>query len=253
MRRWCAVDWLVAGHATFVAVLVVVCAVPQAPLVVAAHATLLAFMWWLPPRGAPWERLQPGESRGLARLRAVARFLRYTYPALLLTPFFEEVALFVNAVAPGHPYWFEAHLIAADRAVFGGTPAIMLSQAGNGVLDAGNPNVRRDGPVAEAAVAKGAGIATAEHLPGARIVRAFNQLNFKVFLSEAHRAGDKVAVPLAGDDKEALTVASRLVTDAGFEPLVVGPLSAGKSFDSSQPIFLKAMTARELRAALKLP
>jgi len=74
-----------------------------------------------------------------------------------------------------------------------------------------------------------------------------------VFLSEAHRAGEKVAVPLAGDDKEALTVASRLVTDAGFEPLVVGPLAAGKSFDSSQPIFLKAMTARELKAALKLP
>jgi len=48
-------------------------------------------------------------------------------------------------------------------------------------------------------------------------------------------------------------VASRLVTDAGFEPVVVGSLAASKSFDSSQPIFLKAMTARELRAALKLP
>lgn len=152
--------------------------------------------------------------------------------------------------------------IAFADVVFLGVPYSSMQQIGQDyagalkgkiVLDAGNPNVRRDGPVAEAAVAKGAGIATAEHLPGARIVRAFNQLNFKVFLSEAHRAGDKVAVPLAGDDKEALTVASRLVTDAGFEPLVVGPLSAGKSFDSSQPIFLKAMTARELRAALKLP
>ena len=152
--------------------------------------------------------------------------------------------------------------IAFADVVFIGVPYSSMQQIGQDyagalkgkiVLDAGNPNVRRDGPVAEAAVAKGAGIATAEHLPGARIVRAFNQLNFKVFLSEAHRAGDKVAVPLAGDDKEALTVASRLVTDAGFEPLVVGPLSAGKSFDSSQPIFLKAMTARELRAALKLP
>src|SRR5262245_42427634 len=49
------------------------------------------------------------------------------------------------------------------------------------VLDAGNPNPRRDGAIAEAAVAKGAGIATQEHLPGARIVRAFNQLNNKVF------------------------------------------------------------------------
>ena len=152
--------------------------------------------------------------------------------------------------------------IAFADVVFLGVPYSSMQQIGQDyaaalkgkiVLDAGNPNVRRDGPVAEAAVAKGAGIATAEHLPGARIVRAFNQLNFKVFLSEAHRAGDKVAVPLAGDDKEALTVASRLVTDAGFEPLVVGPLAAGKTFDSSQPIFLKAMTARELKAALKLP
>ncbi len=152
--------------------------------------------------------------------------------------------------------------IAFADVVFLGVPYSSMQQIGQDyaaalkgkiVLDAGNPNVRRDGPVAEAAVAKGAGIATAEHLPGARIVRAFNQLNFKVFLSEAHRAGDKVAVPLAGDDKEAVAVASRLVTDAGFEPVVVGPLSAGKSFDSSQPIFLKAMTARELKAALKLP
>ena len=152
--------------------------------------------------------------------------------------------------------------IAFGDVVFLGVPYSSMAQIGQDyagalkgkiVIDAGNPNVRRDGPVAEAAVAKGAGLATAEHLPGARIVRAFNQLNFKVFLSEAHRAGDRVAVPLASDDKEALAVASRLVTDAGFEPVVVGPLAAGKSFDSSQPIFLKAMTARELRAALKLP
>jgi predicted dinucleotide-binding enzyme len=152
--------------------------------------------------------------------------------------------------------------IAFGDVVFIGVPYSSMPQIGQDyagalkgkiVLDAGNPNVRRDGPMAEPAVAKGAGLATAEHLPGARIVRAFNQLNFKVFLSEAHRTGDRVAVPLASDDKEALAVAARLVTDAGFEPVVVGPLAAGKSFDSSQPIFLKAMTSRELRAALKLP
>jgi predicted dinucleotide-binding enzyme len=152
--------------------------------------------------------------------------------------------------------------IAFGDVVFLGVPYSSMPQIskdyaaalkGKIVLDAGNPNVRRDGPMAEAAVAKGAGVATAEYLPGARVVRAFNQLNNKVFLSQAHRPGDRVAVPLAGDDKEALAVASRLVTDAGFEPVLVGPLVAGKSFDSSQPIFLKAMTARELRGALKLP
>jgi predicted dinucleotide-binding enzyme len=152
--------------------------------------------------------------------------------------------------------------IAFGDVVFIGAPYSSMAQIGRDyaaalkgkiVLDAGNPNVRRDGPTAQAAVDKGAGVATAEHLPGARIVRAFNQLNFKVFLSQAHRAGDRVAVPLGGDDREALAVASRLVTDAGFEPVVVGSLAASKSFDSSQPIFLKTLTARELKDALKLP
>ena len=152
--------------------------------------------------------------------------------------------------------------IAFGDVVFLGVPFSSMPQIGQDyarelkgkiVIDAGNPNVRRDGPVAEPAVAKGAGLATAELLPGARVVRAFNQLNFKVFLSEAHRAGARVAVPIGGDDQEALKVVSRLVTDAGFDPVVVGSLAASKSFDSSQPIFLKAMTARELRDALKLP
>ena len=135
MRRWYAVDWLVAGYAMFVAGLAVVCAIPQAPLLVAAHAALVAGMRWLPPRGASWESPRPGDGRGRARLRAIARFLRYTYPALLLTPFFEEVALTVNAVTPDQPYWFEPYLIGADRALFGGTPSAMLSQGGNVVLD----------------------------------------------------------------------------------------------------------------------
>lgn len=152
--------------------------------------------------------------------------------------------------------------IAFGDVVFLGVPYSSMAQIGKDyaaalkgkiVLDAGNPNPRRDGAIAEAAVAKGAGIATQEHLPGARIVRAFNQLNNKVFLNEAHRAGDKLAVPLGGDDKEALAVAARLVADAGFEPVIVGSLAESKSFDSSAPIFLKAMTARELREALKLP
>lgn len=152
--------------------------------------------------------------------------------------------------------------IAFGDLVFLGVPFSSMPQIGRDyagalkgkiVLDAGNPNVRRDGPIAEPAVAKGAGLATAELLPGARIVRGFNQLNFKVFLSEAHRAGARVAVPLGSDDAAALAIVSRLVTDAGFEPVAVGSLAASKSFDSSQPIFLKTMTARELRESLKLP
>ncbi|MDD1749072.1 MAG: hypothetical protein LUO89_04270, partial [Methanothrix sp.] len=70
--------------------------------------------------------------------------------------------------------------------------------------------------------------------------------------SEAHRSGDRVAIPLAGDDPGALAVASRLVEDAGFEPVVVGPLARAKDFDPGTPVYVKVLTARELRERLGL-
>jgi predicted dinucleotide-binding enzyme len=59
-------------------------------------------------------------------------------------------------------------------------------------------------------------------------------------------------VPLAGDDAQALETASSLVRDAGFEPVVAGPLSRAKDFDVGTPVYTKALTARELRSALGL-
>ena len=47
-------------------------------------------------------------------------------------------------------------------------------------------------------------------------------------------------------------MASRLVEDAGFEPLVVGPLADAKKFDAGTPVFGKAFAARELRRMLGL-
>jgi membrane-associated phospholipid phosphatase len=132
-----AVDWAVAAYLVFVALvaLVYAAAVPAWPYILAAHGILVVFILVLPPRGAAWERRRPDDSPWFARLRVVARFLRYTYPALLLTPFFEEVTLTVNAASPGSPYWFEHLLYAADRTLFGTIPAVALSQAGNPVLD----------------------------------------------------------------------------------------------------------------------
>ncbi|MGE0449755.1 MAG: NADPH-dependent F420 reductase [Vicinamibacterales bacterium] len=168
----------------------------------------------------------------------------------------------VSRVGPRARAGTAAEAIAFADVVFLGVPWSSMPDisrdyaqalAGKIVLDAGNPRVSRDGPVAEPAVAKGAGVATQEYLPKARIVRAFNQLNNKVFTSEAHRAGEKLAVPVASDDAQALAVVTQLVIDAGFEPVNTGSLADSKAFDSSMPIFLKAMTAREMREALKLP
>jgi predicted dinucleotide-binding enzyme len=126
--------------------------------------------------------------------------------------------------------------------------------AGKVVLETGNPYPDRDGEVAKRVQTsgQGSGVHSAEYLPGARVVRAFNTMYYKVLANESNRSGELVAVPLAGDETQALEAASTLVRDAGFEPVVVGPLSRAKDFDVGTPVYTKALTARELRSALGL-
>jgi predicted dinucleotide-binding enzyme len=123
---------------------------------------------------------------------------------------------------------------------------------GKVVLETGNPFPGRDGDMAIAARAKGTNVASAEFLPGVRLVRAFNTIPHHALRSEAHRDGERVAVPLASDDEAALKIASRLVEDAGFEPVVVGPLARARDFDVGTAVFGQALTARELRRGLGL-
>lgn len=123
---------------------------------------------------------------------------------------------------------------------------------GKVVLDPGNPYPSRDGDMAYAARTKGTGVADAEFFPGVRLVRAFNSLPHWELKSEAHRAGEKAAIPLAADDGAALEVAKQLVRDAGFEPVVVGSLSRAREFDVGTAVYGRAHTARELREALGL-
>jgi predicted dinucleotide-binding enzyme len=124
--------------------------------------------------------------------------------------------------------------------------------AGKIVLDTGNPYPERDGDMALEARKKGTGVASAEFLPGVRLVRAFNAINYKDLAGQAHRAGEPIAIPLAGDDARALAVASQLVRDAGFEPVVVGPLASAKRFDVGTPVYVQLLTATQLRARLGL-
>jgi hypothetical protein len=129
-------------------------------------------------------------------------------------------------------------------------PRLAGALAGKVVLDAGNPFPHRDGTAAAEAIrsGRGSGRWTAEKLPGARLVKAFNALFFRTMLSEAHRPGDRLGIPLAADDADALSVASRLVRDAGFEPVLLdGGLDRAKDFDPETPIWNKGMTGRALR------
>jgi len=106
---------------------------------------------------------------------------------------------------------------------------------GKVAIDACNPFPNRDGAIATEALAQGAGVTTAKLLPGARIVRAFNAVSARR-MGEVHLMPGKVAMPIAGDDKQAIQVASRLIKDIGFEPVVVGGLAMGKFLMPGQPL-----------------
>ena len=124
--------------------------------------------------------------------------------------------------------------------------------SGKIVLDTGNPYPQRDGEMALAARREGTGVASAQFLPGVRLVRAFNAINSGDLKSEAHRQGEPIAIPLAGDDAQALEVAQQLVRDAGFAPVVVGPLSRAREFDVGTAVYTRLLTAPQLRQALGL-
>ncbi len=52
-------------------------------------------------------------------------------------------------------------------------------------------------------------------------------------------AGDpskKIGMPMAGDDAKAIAVATQLVREAGFEPVLIGPLEMGKYLIPGTPL-----------------
>jgi hypothetical protein len=119
--------------------------------------------------------------------------------------------------------------------------------AGKLVIDTGNPEPRRDGKMAVAAKRKGTGLASAAFLAGTRVVRAFNCIPAGMVKRGATLNGERIAIPIAGDDPAAVKTAEGLVRDAGFEPVLVGSLRTASSFDLGAPLARGQHTAAQLR------
>jgi 8-hydroxy-5-deazaflavin:NADPH oxidoreductase len=140
---------------------------------------------------------------------------------------------------------------------YGATPQVGRDYAaelkGKVVLDAGNPYPSRDGDMAVRDRARGTGVASAEYLPATRLVRAFNAINSGPLARDAFHKPERLGIPLAADDAAAMKIAEQLVSDAGFDPVPVGKLSRAREFDYGTPVYVRGMTATELRRALSLP
>lgn len=125
---------------------------------------------------------------------------------------------------------------------------------GKTVIDAANPYAERDGAIVDAVIhmGGGAGTYTAHLLPGVRVVKAFNSVYWVDLRDQAHRPGERLGMPMAGDYATANDVAAQLATDAGFDAVWVGDLARSAVLDPGSSIYAKSMTAAKLRAALHL-
>jgi len=154
-----------------------------------------------------------------------------------------------------------AQAIAFGDALFIAVPYAALPQIGTDyraglkgkvILDACNAVPTRDGDaITKEADENGTGVTSQKYLAGTRLVRAFNTLGFNVFKSQSGRPDPKLAIPIAGDDADAVRVAQELVRDAGFDPVLVGGLASAKKFQQrSEGVYGVQASAAELRQKL---
>ena len=93
----------------------------------------------------------------------------------------------------------------------------------------------------------------ARHFAGARVVKAFNTVRWDHLRDESHEAGDpeRLAVPLAGDDREARSVVAELVDQIGFDPVDVGGLAfGGRRMQPGSPVYAAHIGAAEVKKRL---
>jgi predicted dinucleotide-binding enzyme len=131
--------------------------------------------------------------------------------------------------------------------------------AGKIVIDTLNYYPQRDGHIADLDLEK---TTTSEmvqqHLPGSRVVKAFNHIYAAELTTHGQPAGspNRRALAIAGNDPAAKKAVAALLDQFGFDTVDMGPLSESWRIQRDTPGYGPRRTADELRkdlAAAKRP
>ncbi|AFY58478.1 putative dinucleotide-binding enzyme [Rivularia sp. PCC 7116] len=127
---------------------------------------------------------------------------------------------------------------------FGKVPdlATQIGSLDNKILiDAGNPYPHRDGDVAQKVIDDESQTATgyvADQFRGAKTVKAFNSIYYKVLAEKAFLEGDeRIAVQVCSDDEQAKETVKQLIKDIGFAPQDLGKLDKGVLFEPDAALY----------------
>lgn len=117
---------------------------------------------------------------------------------------------------------------------------------GRTVLDTSNYHPRRDGRIAPLDSEElTTGELVQQHLPGAHLVKAFNNIlaHHIPQLALPTGAPDRSALPLAGDDAHAKRMAADLIDRLGFDTVDAGPLSESWRFEPESAAYSRLYAA----------
>ncbi|MEU1166057.1 NADPH-dependent F420 reductase [Streptomyces sp. NPDC005921] len=127
---------------------------------------------------------------------------------------------------------------------YGLLPADAL--AGKIVIDTMNYYPDRDGRIDALDLAE---VTSSElvqrHLAGARVVKAFNNIDFRRLSTSARPAGapDRSALPIAGDDPEAKEAVTRLLDVLGYDAVDTGSLADSWRTEPGTPVYVQPYMA----------
>jgi NADPH-dependent F420 reductase len=115
---------------------------------------------------------------------------------------------------------------------------------GKTVIDTMNPLAMTDGALGlDRGFTTSAGETVASWLPGAKVVKTFNQVGANM-MTQAHRFETRPVMFLAGDDDAAKRVVSQLVGEIGFEPLDAGGLKEARILEPFAMVWINQALAR---------
>lgn len=121
------------------------------------------------------------------------------------------------------------------------------------VVDANNYYPQRDGHFEELDDDRTTSSELLQERLGARVVKAFNAMNWVALRDESKPAGDagRLGIPVSGDDVEAKHVVSQLIDDIGFDAVDAGTLGeGGRRHQPGAAVFAVALPTNELRRLL---
>ena len=170
-----------------------------------------------------------------------------------LGPLAEELGARAQAMTPADAVGFaEVVVVAVPFGRYRELPTDGV--AGKIVVDTSNYYPQRDGHFEELDDDRTTSSELLQgHLPGARVVKAFNAMQWERLRDLGRPSGDpgRLGIPISGDDEEAKRIVAELIDEMGFDAVDAGTLAeGGRKHQPGSPVYAADLPSDDLRTRL---